>query len=253
MSSHRAKYYMLSDLNPAMQVVRSMAGTVRENRRPVPADNPYLKAQNQVSEQIVRAFDTWRDMRDAASEAIFMNTYGSPVLQALVGLHKPGAEARPRHVRDTAHEALVRTRIEEIKSRVEEGGSLEALIRIMIHVRESGRPVDERGFQMLRRIGREHREGERVSLDRLREILKEQVFLMELDGERALAALPKLVPTAQLRRTVVEAVQQLLDIRGTPHPDELARFNQIKRLLDLEPEPAARAKEPGGASHRQAG
>jgi hypothetical protein len=253
MSSHRTKYYMLSDLYPAMQVIKSMAETVRENRRPVPDDNPYLKAQNQLSNQIVQTLDAWRDLRDAASEALFMNTYGSPVLQALVGLHRPGAEARPRRVRDTAHEALVRMRIEEIKSRVEEGGSLEALIRIMIHVRESGRPVDERGFQMLRRIGREHRESERVSLDGVREILKEQVFLMELDGERALAALPKLVPTAQLRRSVVEAVQQLLDLRGTPHPDELARFNQIKRLLDLEPEPAARAKEPGRGPHRQAG
>src|SRR5690349_11996156 len=173
MSSHRAKYYMLSDLNPAMGMIKSMAETVRESRRPVPDDNPYLKAQNQLFDQIVQALDAWRDMRDAASEAFFMNTYGSPVLQALVGLHKPGAETRPRRVRDEAHEALVQKRLEEIKSRVEEGGSLEALLRTMIHVRESGSAVDERGFHMLRRIGDEHREHRRVSLDRLREIVKE--------------------------------------------------------------------------------
>ena len=94
---------------------------------------------------------------------------------------------------------------------------------------------------------------ERISLDRFREILKEQVFLMELDRERALAALPKLVPTVQSRRTVVEAAEQLLDVHGTPHPDELARLHQIKRLLNLEAEPATRAKEAGGVPHRQAG
>jgi hypothetical protein len=253
MSSHRSKYYMLSDLNPAMQVVKTMAGSVRANRRPVPDDNPYLKVQNQISEQIVKSLDAWRDARDAASEALFMNTYGSPVLQALVGLHGPGAEARPKQIRDEAHEALVRMRIEDIKSRADEGGSLEALIRIMIHVRESGRSVDERGFQMLRRIGREHREGEGVSLDRFREILKEQVFLMELDRERALAVLPKLVPTAPLRRTVVEAAQQLLDVHGKPHPDEIARLHQVMQLLGLETEPHSREKEPGGSPHRQAG
>jgi Protein of unknown function (DUF3141) len=253
MSSHRSKYYMLSDLNPAMQVVKTMAGSVRANRRPVPNDNPYLKVQNQISEQIVKSLDAWRDARDAASEALFMNTYGSPVLQALVGLHGPGAEARPKQIRDEAHEALVRMRIEDIKSRADEGGSLEALIRIMIHVRESGRSVDERGFQMLRRIGREHREGEGVSLDRFREILKEQVFLMELDRERALAVLPKLVPTAPLRRTVVEAAQQLLDVHGKPHPDEIARLHQVMQLLGLETEPHSREKEPGGSPHRQAG
>ena len=45
------------------------------------------------------------------------------------------------------------------------------------------------------------------------------------------------MPTAQLRRTVVEAAQQLLDVRGKPHPDELARLHQIKQLLGLEAEP----------------
>ena len=95
MSSHRSKYYMLSDLNPAMQVVKAMAGSVRANRRPVPDDNPYLKVQKQISEQIVKSLDAWRDMRDAASEALFMNTYGSPVLQALV---RPAQDRVPRRV-----------------------------------------------------------------------------------------------------------------------------------------------------------
>ncbi|WP_429645444.1 DUF3141 domain-containing protein [Skermanella aerolata] len=247
MSSHRSKYYMLSDLNPAMQVVKAMAESVRQTRRPAPDDNPYLKGQNQASERIVQALDTWRDMRDATYEAFFMNTYGSPVLQALVGLHRPGAEARPRRVRDEAFEALVRRRLEEITSRVAEGGSVEALVRILIQVRESGGPIDERGFQMLRRIGKERRDEKRISLDRFRQILKEQVFLMELDRERAVAALPKLVPAEQDRRSVVEAAQQLLDVHGTPHPDELARLHQIKLLLNLEAEPAGRA------THRQAG
>ncbi|WP_044432951.1 DUF3141 domain-containing protein [Skermanella aerolata] len=247
MSSHRSKYYMLSDLNPAMQVVKAMAESVRQTRRPAPDDNPYLKGQNQASERIVQALDTWRDMRDATYEAFFMNTYGSPVLQALVGLHRPGAEARPRRVRDEAFEALVRRRLEEITSRVAEGGSVEALVRILIQVRESGGPIDERGFQMLRRIGKERRDEKRISLDRFRQILKEQVFLMELDRERAVAALPKLVPAEQDRRSVVEAAQQLLDVHGTPHPDELARLHQIKLLLNLETEPAGRA------THRQAG
>jgi hypothetical protein len=42
-------------------------------------------------------------------------------------------------------------------------------------------------------------------------------------------------------------------VRGKPHPDELARLHQVKRLLGLETEPHSREKEPGGAPHRQAG
>jgi hypothetical protein len=105
---------------------------------------------------------------------------------------------------------------------------------------------------MLRRIGQEHQEGRRVPFGQLREIVKEQVFLMELDGERALAALPKLVPTEQARRAVIDAAQQLLGARGTPHPDEIARLHQVKGLLHLDREAATRANEPDKA-HRQAG
>ena len=49
MSTHRSKYYMLSDFNPAMQVVKAMAESIRENRHPAPDDNPCLKVQNQRS------------------------------------------------------------------------------------------------------------------------------------------------------------------------------------------------------------
>src|SRR3954451_9886604 len=101
----------------------------------------------------------------------------------------------------------------------------------MIHVRESGRSIDERGFQMLRKIGKERRDDERVSLDRFREILKEQVFLMELDRDRALAPLPRLGAAEQSRRTVIEAARQVLDMHATPHPDDPAQFHQMKLLL----------------------
>ena len=132
-------------------------------------------------------------------------------------------------------------RIEDIKSRVEEGGSLEALIRIMIHVRESGRSVDERGFQMLRRISEERREGRGIPGPVPRD--PEGAGLPDGTGrERALAALPKLVPTAPLRRTVVEAAQQLLDARQAAS-GRIARLHQIMQLLG-QTEPQAERRNP---------
>ena len=139
MNPARAQYYLFSDLNPFMRMAQSAAEVVRENRRPASEDNPFLTLQNQVSDQIVRALDNFRDTRDAASEAFFLNLYGSPLLQALVGLGAPGARTRLPRARDEAHEALVARRIADIKARVNQGGELEALLRILIHVRERRR------------------------------------------------------------------------------------------------------------------
>ena len=187
---------------------------MRENRRPASKDNPFLPLQDQVSDQIVRALDNYRDMRDAASEALFLNLYGSPLLQALVGLGAPGVQARLPRARDEAHEALVARRIADIKARVNQGGELEALLRILIHVRSDEGGADERGFQVIRKLRQERPDARSRPLSQLREIIKEQVFLMQLDEDRALAALPTLLPTEPERRTALDIVRRILEAHG---------------------------------------
>jgi hypothetical protein len=47
-----------------------------------------------MSAQIVAALDRYRDLRDEHTEKMFLSVYGSPVLQALVGLN--AADGAPR-------------------------------------------------------------------------------------------------------------------------------------------------------------
>ena len=77
---------MLSDLNPWMLWVKSMAETVRANRRPVTADNPFVKVEREVSKQIEQALDQYRDVRDRHVRAAFKAIYESPWLAAAVGV-----------------------------------------------------------------------------------------------------------------------------------------------------------------------
>jgi hypothetical protein len=52
------------------------------------------------------ALDRYKDVRDQATENIFLGVYGSPVLQALVGLNTDGG--KPRRIgRDIAREAAI--------------------------------------------------------------------------------------------------------------------------------------------------
>ena len=82
----RLQFDLFSNANPMMAPLAGLAETVRENRKPVSADNPFLALQENMSRQIVAGLDAWRDATEAFSERVFMNTYGSPVLQAAVGV-----------------------------------------------------------------------------------------------------------------------------------------------------------------------
>src|ERR1700731_794465 len=91
----RLQYELFSSRNPFMPAVESLAEKVTEDRKPVSKDNPFMAFQEQVSKQIVHALDSWRDSQETLSEATFLAVYGSPALQAAVGIYSPTAPPRP--------------------------------------------------------------------------------------------------------------------------------------------------------------
>ncbi|PWC42604.1 hypothetical protein TSO221_21560 [Azospirillum sp. TSO22-1] len=230
----RAQYYLFSHLNPFMAPVEALAQWARDNRRPVDAENSYLKAQERISQGIARSLDHWRDQRDAAVERLFLSVYDSPLLQALVGLAASGEPSRPPHIRDEAFEALFEKKMDEIKGRVGEGGLREALFRVLIYARRREGALDERVFQMLRKVRDEQNGAEHPSVDRVREIFREQVFLMQLDEPAALAALPKLVRKGPERKELPAVAERILAASGPLTDEQRARLRHVETLLALE-------------------
>ena len=82
----RLQYEAFSSQNPFMKAVENAADKAREERKPVAKDNPFLAFQERMSKQIVSSLDQWRDSQEALSEAMFLAVYGSPALQAAVGV-----------------------------------------------------------------------------------------------------------------------------------------------------------------------
>ncbi len=244
MNPARSQYYLFSHLNPFMAPVAPMADWVREHRRPVSPDNPYLSAQNRVSDEIVQGLDRWRDARDGAVERLFMSLYNAPLLQALVGLAAPGEDARPPRVRDEAFDALFEKRMAEIMARVDEGGVREALFRVLIHARRGEGALDERAFQMLRKIREEHPGTQQLSVDAVRAVFREQVFLMLMDEAAAMSALPKLLRDEKERREVMALAERVLEASGPLTPDQRARLRQVDALLHNKEERIEAEREP---------
>lgn len=230
----RLMNYWLSDLNPYMQAVSGLAETVRQSRRPVAEDNAFLTLQNAVSDNIIRTLDLWRDWRDAGYEALFRGIYGSPLLQALVGLRAPHARPpRLSETRDEIYAALVQKRMEKIKALVDVGGLPEALYRVLAFLGKDTGAADERIYRTMTAMREARPEAERLSRDRIRSIIHDQALLMQLDEGGAIRCLPRLLPSKDQRRFVINTARRILSASGPLGDAQRSRLKYLLDLLDL--------------------
>jgi pimeloyl-ACP methyl ester carboxylesterase len=229
---NRLRFEMFADQNPFMQPVAGWAETVRGNRRPVSPDNPVLAFEHMASDMIASGLEMWGKARDAATEAIFFNTYGSPVLQAMVGLRAHETSVS-RHIgRDVAREAAAKQAAIHLEQRIDQGGLIEAAVRALIYVRLPEGKVDERGFAALKQISAELPAAKRVGLARFKEIVKEQYLILLLDAERAIAALPKLLPSNRRQcEDALALVRRVLAARGALPEEGRRRLERVEALF----------------------
>jgi hypothetical protein len=229
----RVERWAFSDLNPWMLWVKSMAEMVRANRKPVAPDNPFLQAEKKVSEQIESALDRYRDTRDDFAERLFKGIYESPLLAAAVGMPS-GKRERGAKVQDWEHQELKRLKLAEIESWVEEGTLVDAWARLLLYVGREDHIADERPFNLLRKMLEETKPASVPSLAALKAALKRQAFVLALHEERAIAALPKLAPDAQVRRRGYEAARKLIQARGELTPHQVERLRRVAAVLGIE-------------------
>jgi tellurite resistance protein len=240
----RLERFMISDMSPILWPLQAMARAVRENRRPVALDNPFLKAEQAVSQQIEQSLDRYGDLRDRNEELLFKTIYNSPLVQALAGLRAPYADARKPRARDEHAEQLLEAKIEAIKTREEQGGFAEAVLRIILAVAQAEHMVDARGFRLAQRIKQEHPELRRIPREQMRAAAKEEAFMLRFDHERALAALPLMLRGEEQRREAVEIVRRIGYADGEITAEGEAVLDKIERILGLDRQGPA-AKERG--------
>src|SRR5262249_32050566 len=163
-----------------------LAQQARERRTPAAADDPFAQLQETVSSRIVAGLDAWRDMRDAAGEALFLAVYGNPWLQAAVGIDPAGVERDRRAGKNTLQRELVAQRIAQLKARMTAGGPREGLVRATLYVGAPRAALDERGIAALRRLRGVQHDAERLTLAQFKAMVREQFFLLLIDQDAAI-------------------------------------------------------------------
>jgi hypothetical protein len=229
----RLRYTAFSSKNPLLNGIPAMAAKVRAERRPVAADNIFLQMQEAMSEQIVAALDRYRDLRDHATEQLFLNVYGSPVLQALVGLRTDGG--RPRRIgRDIAREAALVAHRAALALKTGEGGVAEAIIRGLLYIYRSPEmsAADERAFATIRQLRLRTSDDKEMSLTHFKEIVRDQYLMLQVDEAAAMRDLPLLLPAEpEARAAALGIVRQVAGATGTLTGDGAARLERVAGMF----------------------
>ena len=228
----RLQYEIFSNANPMMAPVAAWAEQVRDRRKPASADNPFIAMQENISRQIVAGLDAWRVATEDFSERLFTTVYGSKPFQAAMGIN-PANNQPLRHAPKSAlHRELINKRIAELKSRMTAGGLREAMIRALIFAGMGRAAVDERGFEALRRIREKYSD---VTLTEFKAIAREQFYMLLLDTEGALSAIPSMLPPdPETRQKALELISQVLRARGELSADDRERLQRVSRLFGKE-------------------
>ncbi len=229
----RVHYEAFSGKNSLMKAVEPAAEKVREHRKPAASDNPFVVFQETMSKQIVSALDKWRDSQEALSEALFLSVYGSPALQAAVGIDPQSTPSRKLEMSVQYRERL-QARIAELKSQIGHGGLREATIRGLLYVGMARGMVDERSLEALRRI-RRNDSGTRLTLTQFKMMVREQFFMLLLDQDAALAAIPKLLPESEDERGAgLAAIHEILSASAEISGEVARRLKQVGQLFGVE-------------------
>jgi hypothetical protein len=191
----------------------------------------FWQAQEQLGDWVETALDAYRETRDHAFEMWFDAIYGSPLLQAMVGLKASDASPRRKPGTGAAHLALVARRIDELRANISRGGPREAVLRALIYVRMPEHVVDERSFNLLRRMREEAGKG--LTLSAFKKLVREQFLMLLLDERRAVEAIPAMLARdPELASRMTGHWHQLIDMVGVGSKASKARLAEIEALFE---------------------
>lgn len=230
----RVEFEIFSDRNPAMKPVATMAQWVKENRRPASQENPFIVMQETFSNWLQQSLDSYRDYRDRTMEAMFFGIYNQPWLQALCGLRASDDPPRRHPGQNTDRIALIEQRLDDLRSRMGEGGPREAAMRALAFVNVPQKAFDEREFEMLLKLRTEY--GSTHTLAEFKHDLREQYMMVLVDPRRAIEAIPSMLKGHESQGPrLFEAIQQIVAADGDVNDESKQRLAEIEMYFCCEP------------------
>ena len=232
MNPLRLSYTTFGDGNPWMAGIKTMAGFAAAARKPAAEGNPFLAAQDRASDQIIAALEKYRIARDDLEERAFFGFYGSPLVQAMLGI-SADTDVRPTPgISPDRRDAQKAERAAQA-AMLRSGGFDEALIRAALYVSEADQSIDEGSALALNAVRQKLMP---LPLDAFKSLVRNQFFVLQLEGDDAIEALADMVPDSAARRDLIRYVDTVAgDAPTAAMRDRLARLSAVLPITASEP------------------
>ena len=186
-----------------------------------------------MSGQITASLDAFRDLRDAWCERLFKSIYESPWIAAMVGFPERPANEKDQDPTDWLRSELKRLAAIENESYIEQGTPFDGGVRMLLYQGLDAKVADERQFRLIQQFMSEIPEDSRPTLAQVKQAFRRQFLILLLDEERAINALPKLLPDTDRRELALEIVYRIATARGDLNDAQKERFRRIEEILGV--------------------
>ncbi|MGC9417979.1 MAG: DUF3141 domain-containing protein [Rhodovulum sp.] len=225
----RAQRAALSSLNPALAPITATAKRVRADRTMAAPDNPFLLMEKFAADITEQWIDLGRDMRDAAYEMTFFAIWNTPWARTF------GSPEAVRRTRKTVEELRALPMVQTVLSHMDQGGFVEAVIRMLVLLAESRGAVRRDRLERSARVLNKDAPFAALTMDSRARIIHEQSLIVTYDPEGAIATLPLLLKSRDERELACRVAQYVPGPIDEMAPHTLEMLNRFRSVLELEP------------------
>ena len=221
----RTQRRFISDRNPACKQLEPLAQTIRKNRKPVSADNPFMALEKLHASFMRSTLDTYRDMRDAMMEAAFFQTFTSPVMKsAYTRGESDTAVDRPIDVHNLPE-------VRDALSHIGEGGLAAGAIRMMLLMNRARGYIRRSRLERALNIIKGSEPFKSMTPEDITQMIRRQTLIVDLEPKLAFSSLIQVLPSAQERQDALDLVMAVAGPRETMSARALVQYMRYEGLL----------------------
>jgi pimeloyl-ACP methyl ester carboxylesterase len=227
------KYIFSEKIYPYMLIFKTLVPVVKQNRCPVSPANPFLAFEKNVSDSIVALLDSYQKSRDHFAETLFFAIYENPWMKFLFP-----AASRQRKLGWKAHRgkreetAQIRNEKRHWRSLLEQGGYEEGIIRIIMALEDSDHAIDRDALYEDERLLESSERFKKLNRKEFLHILRRQSRVLQVDENKALKALGKLIATPEDRQTAMALVQKVVATGSSMTSEQEAVLSKIESAFN---------------------
>lgn len=221
----RSERYVLSDLNPALIPLKTIAPHIRENRVETPKDNMFRKIETSVSIAIASWLDYYRDMRDLCHYQMFYMMYDNPLVETFFGWDDVDIQAdKPARKRKQS--------FRKYKKLSNEGGVVEGVIRGLVALSYTKKISHKNQLVFFKDMADSISKLTQVKKDDVREMINKQAKILKSDFAHAVQTIPDLIKTPEDRLVAIHIFNESVEKDAPVCQDEQDLLSSLVQLLE---------------------